>query len=157
EGGTVVLSAAGTTDPEQPAGQLTYQWDLNNNGIYGEVGPGATHGAETGQAVTFRATAELDGPRSYNVTLRVTDAGGLTSTLDVPITITDAPPTATFGGDAEVNEGSTASVGFTNPTDPSAADAGAGFTYSFDFNGDGGFEASGPVARVTVPASFLDD
>ena len=56
-----------------------------------------------------------------------------------------------------VNEGSTATVSFTNATDPSTTDTAAGFTYRYDFDNDGTFDASGSAASVTVPASYLAD
>jgi subtilisin family serine protease len=77
-GGTVQLSSAGTSDPDEPASGLTYLWDLNGNGAYGETGAAATRGDEVGPNPTFRATG-LGGGAVVTVALRVIDSGGLTS------------------------------------------------------------------------------
>ena len=60
-------------------------------------------------------------------------------------------------------DGSTATVTFVNPTDPSAADA-ASLHYAYDFDNDGVFEVgdgayagSVTASSATVPAGFLAD
>jgi hypothetical protein len=53
------------------------------------------------------------------------------------------PPTAELSSDGLVIEGSTATVRFSNPFDPSEADTAAGFRYAFDFRNDGTFEVGG--------------
>src|SRR5207237_102217 len=62
------------------------------------------------------------------------------------------------------NEGSTGTVSFSGPSDPSATDTAAGFHYAFDFDNNGSFEdgngtyvGSATSASPTVPASFLAD
>ena len=76
------------------------------------------------------------------------------------VSVQDVPPTATFVNFGSVNEGSPGFVEFLNPTDVSAADRAAGFTYSYDFNNDGSFTDPGDIANssspsATVPASIL--
>ncbi|HZV05724.1 MAG TPA: choice-of-anchor L domain-containing protein [Gemmataceae bacterium] len=78
-GKTVQLSAANTTDPNQPPSTLTYKWDLNGNGIYGETGAAATNGNEVGINPTFVAAGLTPGT-NVTVSLQVTDSNGLTST-----------------------------------------------------------------------------
>src|SRR5262249_14419029 len=156
EGGTVILSGLGSTDPDLPGDALSYAWDLDGDGLFGEPGSTGLHGDERGPTVAFNA-GSLDGPSTFNVSLQVTDQGGLTDTVTIPVTITDAPPTATFKADATVDEGGTATLTFSGATDASAADLAAGFTYSFDFNNDGGFETTGNVPVATMPASFFLD
>ena len=63
-------------------------------------------------------------------------------------------PTATLTGDT-VDEGSPATVAFSAQADPSAADTAAGFTYEYDLDDDGTFEAGG--ATVTLPAALTAD
>jgi PKD domain-containing protein len=120
EGGSVTLSATGS-DPE--GGPLTYAWDLDNNGTF-----------ETpGQAVSFSAG---DGPDTATVHVQVTDDGGLTAVGDATVTITNVPPTATFGAPTSADAGIPFMLSLSGASDPSAADTTAGFTYAFDC-GDG--------------------
>src|SRR5205823_6644833 len=75
EGGSVQLDASGTTDPAQDPATLTYAWDLDGDGVFGETGAGALRGDEVGIAPRFSA-ASLDGPASMSVALRVTNSVG---------------------------------------------------------------------------------
>ena len=101
EGGSVVLTGAGSAGVG-----LTYAWDLDGDGIFGESGAAATRGVETGVSPTFSA-AGLDGPSSRTVSLRVTDSQNRTSTATATINITNVAPTLSIGGANSVNEGST--------------------------------------------------
>jgi uncharacterized delta-60 repeat protein len=116
EGGTVTLDASGTTDPFQDPATLTYAWDLDGDGVYGETGAGAQRGDEVGIHPTFSA-AGLNGPGSVVVHLRVTDAQGLSSIAEAHISITNVAPTVSAGGNAAVNDGDTfsRSGSFTDP------------------------------------------
>ncbi|MDB5323387.1 MAG: hypothetical protein JWN40_5018 [Phycisphaerales bacterium] len=126
EGGSVNLSAAAST-----GSGLTYLWDLDGDGIFGETGAGATHGNETGVSPTFLATG-LDGPSTYAIALQITDSNGLTSSASTNISITNAIPVVTPSGSGSVNEGSTYTLNF------SAADAGGDSLSSWSINwGDG--------------------
>jgi uncharacterized delta-60 repeat protein len=108
EGGTVQLDAAGTTDPNQDPATLTYAWDLDGDGVYGETGTAATRGDETGIHPTFLA-AGLNGPSSVVVHLKVTDSAGQSNFAEALINITNVAPTVSAGGDATLNEGGTLS------------------------------------------------
>jgi hypothetical protein len=162
EGATIGLSSAGTSDPDEPNGALTFEWDLNGNGIFGETGPAATMGNETGPSPTFRAVG-VDGPSGYTVFLRVTDSAGASVTAVAGVFVTNVAPTAVLGNGGPVGEGGTATVTFTNVADTSEADTTAGFHYAYDFNtdgtfdlGDGTYAGSGTAATVPVPPQFLD-
>ena len=73
EGGTITLDASGTTDPSQDPSTLTYLWDLNGDGIFGETGSAAANGDEVGLHPTFSA-AGLPGNTTWTVQLEVIDA-----------------------------------------------------------------------------------
>ena len=57
--------------PPDP-GALTFEWDLDGDGIFGETGAAAGRGDETTANPTFSA-AGLDGPGTFTVSLRVSD------------------------------------------------------------------------------------
>ena len=41
EDGSIALDATGTTDPDQDPATLSYQWDLDGDGLFGETGADA--------------------------------------------------------------------------------------------------------------------
>ena len=75
QGGSVTLHGSGS-DPDQDAGLLDYLWDLDGDGLFGEVGAGAVQGDEVGPTPTFHA-ANLPGESAHDIALRVIDLGGL--------------------------------------------------------------------------------
>ncbi|HSI32792.1 MAG TPA: pre-peptidase C-terminal domain-containing protein [Tepidisphaeraceae bacterium] len=111
EGGSVALSAA-----DSSGSALTYAWDLDDDGVFGETGAGATRGVETGVSPTFGAST-LDGPTSATVWLLVTDASGNTSTASATVSVANAAPTVAPTGNSSVAEGATYTLGF-SATDP---------------------------------------
>ncbi|MBW3540325.1 MAG: hypothetical protein KY476_08645 [Planctomycetes bacterium] len=129
EGGTVTLDASASTDPDQAGSTLTYAWDLDGDGLFGETGTNAGRGEETGATPTFSA-ASLDGPNSVTVSLRVTDNGALTSTDTATITVANVAPTASIAGATTGSEGTAVSL-TGSVSDPSPVDQAAGFTYAW--------------------------
>ena len=131
EGGTVTLDASGTTDPGQDPSTLTYLWDLNGDGIFGETGSAATSGDEVGLHPTFSA-AGLPGNTTWTVQLEVIDAEGHMSTTSATIMIENLPPVVDLAPTATVDAGSTFAVqgSFTDPG------SGETFTGGVDY-GDG--------------------
>jgi uncharacterized protein len=127
EGSTVTLGASGS-DPE--GGALTYAWDLDGDGTF-----------ETpGQSVPFTPD---DGPSSPVVRVQVTDDAGLASTAQVTVPVANVPPTVTALGGSPVNGLVGQDVTFTGTaTDPSTADATAGFAWAVDSGA--GYGAFGP-------------
>ena len=136
EGGSVSLSATGT-DPNGDA--LTYAWDLDDNGTY----------ETAGQTVAFSA-ASIDGPAMRTVGVRVSD-GTASATDTAQVTITNAPPSATFVAPATVNAGNPFTLALTNPADPAPADVAAGFTYAFDCGS--GYGPFGAASTTSCPTS----
>ncbi|HEX6293026.1 MAG TPA: RHS repeat-associated core domain-containing protein [Herpetosiphonaceae bacterium] len=80
EGGSVLLDAAASTDPD--GDPLTITWDLDDDGTDETVG----------QTATFSA-ANLDGPRTVPVYLQVCDPHDACSTDVVEVRIANAAPT----------------------------------------------------------------
>jgi hypothetical protein len=135
EGSSITLAATGT-DPE--GGPLTYAWDLDNNGSF-----------ETpGQTATFAAA---DGPAAPTVAVRVVDDGGLAAAQQATITVRNVAPTATFNAPTSSPAGFAFTLSLTSPTDPSAADRAAGFTYAFDCGA--GYGAFGSASSASCPTT----
>ena len=129
EGGSVVVTAVGSDPDGDP---LTYAWDLNNDGVFDTLGG----------SVTFSA-ANLDGPGTHIITVRVTDPGGLSATDTATVEVVNFAPTADFANiTGDLNIGGTATLAFSNQFDPGAADVAAGFVYSYDCTGDGVFDVT---------------
>ena len=83
---TVDFDGSASSDPE--GGPLTYSWDLDGNGTFGD---------STAVKPTFTYTS----PGTYNARLRVTDAADQTTTSS-PVTISanNTPPTASIDAPA---------------------------------------------------------
>jgi hypothetical protein len=135
EGGTVNVSANGL-DPD--GGVVAYAWDLDGDGTF----------ETSGQTVTFSAD---DGPASQDITVRVTDGGGLTGTAATKVTVSNVDPTATLGAPASASAGFPFTLSLTTPHDPSTADTAAGFTYAFDCGS--GYGAFGSASTASCPTS----
>ena len=137
EGGTVVLDATQSADPDQTSSSLTYAWDFSGNGLFTDA---------TGPNPTFSAAA-LDGPGQVTVRLEVTDLQGESSISTAVITIQNVAPTATLTNNGPVNEGSPVLVAFSGTFDPGAADVAAGLHFSY---------ATSEAALATAYATATD-
>lgn len=82
-------------------GELTYEWDLDGDGIFGEEGSAATRGDEVGTNPTFSASG-LNGPDTFDVTLRVTNLADQSDEATATITVVNVPPALTLGGASSV-------------------------------------------------------
>jgi len=82
---TVNLDGTGSTDPE--ARPLTYSWDLDGNGTFGDA---------TGSTASYTYTTA----GVYHPSLRVTDDQGVSDTQAVTITVGNTAPTAVIDSPA---------------------------------------------------------
>ena len=145
ESGSVTLDTSGTTDVNQPADTLTYEWDFDGDGSYDDA---------TGVAPVVAAG---DGPATITVSLRVTDEDAMTDTASSSITVRNVAPSATLTQlpPTLVFQGLSASFQFSAVNDPSAADVAAGFSFSADCTSDGVIDvapSSSTVVTCTYPA-----
>lgn len=148
EGGAVQLDGTQSSDPSQPANTLTYQWDLDGDGLFGETGSAAARGDETGSTPVFSA-ANLDGNGSFSVTLRVSNTAGLSSTASATITVANANPTAVISGAPASGAEGTAIALTSTVTDPGLADTAAGFIYSWSVTKNGNLFSAGSAASFS--------
>jgi PKD repeat protein len=138
EGGTVGVSLEAASDsPADLAAGLVYSFDLDNDGVY------ETSGAASAVSRVFGDNG------SYPVHARVTDRYGAHSDYSATVVVNNVAPTSSLVAPATGNEGAALAFGFGAVSDPSAADAAAGFTYAFDFDNDGAYELSGTSPNVT--------
>jgi uncharacterized delta-60 repeat protein len=142
ERGTVTLVAGGDGSPG------VFEWDFDYDGATFDVDA-------RGTAVSF-AAGDVDGPASKTVAVRLRHATGAVGNVGVgTVAVTNAGPTGTFTNSGPVPEASPATVTFSNVVD-AAADAAAGFRYSYDFDNDGTFEVvDSTAASATVPGGYL--
>jgi len=92
EGGTIMLSAADSMDDMTAPTALTYSWDLDGDGFFGETGNAASAGDEVGVNPTFEAN--FDGPLTHPVFVRVGDSDGNVNKASTTIQINNLPPAA---------------------------------------------------------------
>ena len=132
EGGSITVSATGG---DTDGGDLTYAWDLDNDGNYETLG----------QSVTFSA-ATLDGPSTHTIKVRVTDDTGLTAFDEATVNVHNVPPTVNTPvvsyGSSDGNP-VTASATFTDPAPNDAP-----FTCTVNY-GDGTGDLAGVVTGNT--------
>jgi hypothetical protein len=131
EGDTFSYHAA-ATDPGGSA--LTYSWDLNGDGVFGDA-----TGPDVQTTFTVAAT--------HNVSVKVTDTHNLSTLGSLSVTVVNVPPTANAGPAQTIHEGDTASFQGSVIDPGSATET---YTYFWDFNYDGqNFtpQAGGPTAQ----------
>jgi uncharacterized delta-60 repeat protein len=93
-----------------------------------------------------------DGPgQSQTVTLTADDGNGGIAEISFELTVNNVAPTATFGNDGPVDEGSSFTLYLTAASDPSTTDTTAGFEYAFDCGDDSGYGAFSAINSATCP------
>ena len=82
---SVVLSANGTFDAQQPNSELLFEWDLDDDGQFDDA---------TGVTAILSGLAAIDGPATIPVAVRVTDAFGEMDEATASVLILNVDPTA---------------------------------------------------------------
>ena len=135
--GSVSFSAPSDSAADLAAG-LRYAFDFDNDGTF-DLPPG------TATSAAVPASFLADGPATRTVRGRVIDKDGDFSDYTTVITVNNGNPTAAGVTGTAVTIGSPSTLTVTGASDPSAVDR-SGLTYSFDFDGDGGFEVIGSTS-----------
>lgn len=91
-GGTASINAT-ATDPGGSSDPITFTWDLDGDGVFGETGTAAARGDEVGATVSFSA-AGLTSSGTYSVSVRADDGDGGIGTASTQVVVV-APPTIT--------------------------------------------------------------
>jgi hypothetical protein len=105
EGDPVTLDGSASFDPE--LAPLTYAWDLDNDGNFGEPGEPAGAAALAGMPLVLWATLQsfgIDDDGSYPIGLRVTDDALQFDTTTTTLTVNNTAPTITATGAASVDK-----------------------------------------------------
>jgi hypothetical protein len=130
----VMLDAMSSTDPDGNALDLTFKWDLDNDGLYDDSDLGSVH-LMLDDVLGFGMTR----PGIFPISLQATDIYGKSSTKASSIVINNSAPTSVFVmiPPGEVNQGDTVML-MAQATDPD--DFGLGITYTWDLDFDGEFD-----------------
>jgi len=131
EGNAINLSLTGAIDPSSAdvTAGFTYAFDCGDGNGYGSFSPAGSASCPT----------DDNGTRIVGGKIRDRDSGETEYTAAV--TIDNVAPTASFANTSStLIAGQSATLVFSNPSDPSAADTAAGFLYSYDCTNDGAFE-----------------
>lgn len=141
EGDAVNLDASASSDPDTDP--LTYKWDLDNDGNFGEVGEPATETPTVSWATLQSFGIDDDGV--YTIGVEVDDGKGGIDTATTTLTVNNIAPTLTTTGTGNAVEG----VDYT--LNLSAADPGNDTISSWTINwGDGTIQTvAGNPSSVT--------
>jgi parallel beta-helix repeat protein len=142
EGEDLTLAGSGSDPSPVDALALTYSWDLNNDGVFGD-----TTGATPTVSWTELVALGINNDEIYPISLKVADEAASTTAAGTLI-VTNTPPTADAGGPYAIIEGEDLALAGSG-NDVSPADQ-AALTYAWDLDGDGAFDdASGASPTVT--------
>ncbi len=145
EGDSLTLSAAGSVDEDK--NPLTYLWDLNNDGKFGEF-------SGVAPVVTWSQLQALSPPVNddgkFTVAVRVFDPSNASSDASVGLTIANTLPTANAGGPYTVVPGGSVVLSAT-ASDPSSKDTSDGLIFLWDIDNDGNFNEIGIDATTATP------
>jgi PKD repeat protein len=118
--GQQVQFSSTSSDPD-PGDTLSYSWDLNGDGVYGD---------STSPFPTFAYTSA----GTYHVGLKVTDSTGATSTSVEPITIQNSQPAADFSFTPALPLPAQPAT-FTASATPTAGQTITAIEWNFDYGG----------------------
>jgi PKD repeat protein len=128
QGVSTVFALGSFSDPGPNDGPwtVTVNWGHGTNSRFTVTTPGALS-----QAHTYATTG------NFTAVLAVSNSHNLSASANIAVTVTAmTPPSATLSNGGPANEGSPASVAFSNPTG-SPSDVQAGFHYSYALSAGG--------------------
>jgi uncharacterized delta-60 repeat protein len=81
----ITLTGSGTDPAGAAADPLTFKWDLDGDGVFGETGSGATRGNEVGANVTYNPTGLPTSTQTVKLQVSDGDGGETVATTTVQI------------------------------------------------------------------------
>ncbi|MCC9601601.1 hypothetical protein LOC67_13670 [Stieleria sp. JC731] len=103
-GQSVVLDAGATTDDDHSLAELQFTWDLDGDGIFGEVGLSAAHGDEVGKNPIFHSLG-IGAGTPFPVSMQVVDPRGAISTDSTTVEVGYAPDITLRASDIRITSG----------------------------------------------------
>jgi hypothetical protein len=140
EGTNISLSLTSPSDPAGSNDTLSYAFDCGDGNGYVADSDGAT-----------TCSTNDNGTRSVKGKIMDED-GGSTEYTDT-VAISNVAPTATFGNNGPVNEGSNINLSLTGAADASSVDTAAGFQYRFDCGTGSGYGSWGTDSSTSCPTT----
>jgi hypothetical protein len=130
EGDSNTLSFINASDPSSADTAAGFHYSFACDGQTSSL---AASYATAGTSAS--APCPFDDNGSYTVKGRIFDKDNGYTDYSATVVVNNGAPTATFGATSPINEGSSSTLSFTSPSDPSNADTAAGFQYSFACDG----------------------
>jgi hypothetical protein len=153
EGSAATISFSSPSDPSSAdtAAGFHYAYDCSNGSL-----AGANYG-NSGSSASTSCTFNDNG--SLVVRARIIDKDGGFSEYQTTVTVNNVAPTATLSNDGPLNEGSAATISFSNQLDPSSIDTSAGFHYAYDCSGGSlaGATYAGSGTAASTQCTFPDN
>ncbi|MEM7475748.1 MAG: PKD domain-containing protein [Planctomycetota bacterium] len=134
---------------------LSYQWDLDGDGVFGETGADAQFGDEVGVKPTFTA-ANLSGPMTARIAVLTTDANGKRDAQYSTITVLNVAPSFTLPENQTTLEGNLFTIdSLASVFDPGQI-GGDTLGYQIDW-GDGSSVEQGTFPPPVLSHIYADD
>jgi autotransporter-associated beta strand protein len=134
EASSIQIDASGTTDGDTDVNTLSYLWDLDGDGTFGETGiANAPFGDEVGVMPTFTDPDAGAVPTVHTIALRVSDGTNTAADVSTTVTVSNVAPTAGISGPQLVIPNLDFDFSLT-AADPSIPDTAAGFTWEIDWD-----------------------
>ncbi len=150
EGSPVTLSFTNPFDPSAADNLAGFHYSLATS----PAGLAASYGAA---GASSSGTLTFDDNGSYMVYGRIFDKDGGSNDYTTTVTVNNAAPSATFGNNGPVDEGSSVTVSFSNGSDASNADTQAGLHYSIALNQSDLAGSYGAAGVATSAQLTFDD
>jgi len=140
EGSGLQLDGSASLSPEAGDSIVSYEWDLNNDGVF----------ESQGELVAFDSSNN----GTHDIALRVTDSLGLQDTQAFQVEVEDIDPVSDAGAPQQGTQG--VEMTFDGSGSHSLSNADGLGLFEWDFDGDGEIDASG-VGLENPSYTFTDD